>query len=59
MVTTARDRRLEWEYTTRIAELLCNPRGPGSDDVYLLELMEFRRNHPSGQEPNTFRCRRG
>ncbi|MCA1404277.1 hypothetical protein I6F26_16445 [Ensifer sp. IC3342] len=57
MGTKDRDRRMGCEDAARIAELLSNLHGPGSDDFYLLEFMELRRNRTNGAEPHVFPCR--
>lgn len=56
MGTEDRD-RMGCEDAAGIVELLSNPRGPGSDDVYLLEFIEFRRNRTNSAEPHMFACR--
>ncbi|MBP1884220.1 hypothetical protein [Sinorhizobium mexicanum] len=50
MGTKDRDRRMGYEDAVPIAELLLNPRGPGSDDFSLLEFMELRGNRMLGSE---------
>ncbi|WFU50507.1 hypothetical protein [Sinorhizobium terangae] len=58
MGTRDRDRRWGCEDAARIAELLSNPRGQGSDDFHLLEFLELRRNRMNARESHVFPSRR-